>query len=74
MTFEVNTKWMLTCFYGHHVLDLRVLGYNVLIALKDLHSGLRLCIGDFNELLYSHDKCGGVKRPQNHMQLFHQAL
>lgn len=37
LIFEKNTKWMLTCLNGYPVTDLRMLGYNILRALKDLN-------------------------------------
>ena len=33
-----------------------------------------LCVGDFNEILYSHEKEGGAPRPVNMMQNFRDAL
>lgn len=59
---EENTKWMLTSSYGHPMTNLRMLGYNILKALRDLNPRMWLCNGDFNELLYNHDKCGGAER------------
>lgn len=33
-----------------------------------------ICAGDFNEVLYQHEKEGGVQRPQGYMDRFMQAL
>ena len=33
-----------------------------------------MCAGDFNEILYSHEKKGGPARPQNQMESFRWAL
>jgi hypothetical protein len=33
-----------------------------------------MVFGDFNEILYSHEKEGGNHRPQNYMQAFRDAL
>jgi endonuclease/exonuclease/phosphatase family metal-dependent hydrolase len=45
--------------------------------MRELHAQNNLpwvTIGDFNEILYSHEKEGGNTHPQHFMQAFHDAM
>ena len=66
--------WRFTGFYGAPETLLRDETWNL---LRDLHSRFSLpwlCGGDFNELLKSHEKCGGRLRPYGQMESFRQVL
>jgi len=66
--------WRLTGFYGGPKTDQKERPWK---ALRTLNAGRRhpwLCLGDFNEILFSHEKDGGVPRPQICMDRFRHAL
>lgn len=42
--------------------------------LKPVNNKPWLCIGDFNEILYQHEKFGGASRAYAQMKSFGQAL
>lgn len=56
--------WRLTGFYGEVKSDQKERSWQ---APRTLNAGRRrpwLCLGDFNEILFRHEKDGGVPRPQ----------
>jgi hypothetical protein len=51
--------------------------YKTWDKIRELHSNSNLpwaLIGDFNEIIFSHEKEGGNARPQGYMQAFRDAL
>lgn len=74
VTEEDGFVWRLTGFYGEPSSDHKDLSWK---AMRTLNVGRRrpwLCVGDFNEILFSHEKEGGLPRPQVCMDRFRQAL
>lgn len=67
-------KWRFTGIYGFPQTEDR---HKTWTLLRDLHSQEDvpwLCAGDFNEILYQHEKEGGVLRPQAQMDRFREAI
>lgn len=67
-------KWHLTGIYGEPRLEQRE---NTWRLLRTLHLQEQLpwvCLGDFNEILYNHEKQGGIPRPQRYMDAFRDVL
>ena len=60
--------WRLTGIYGEPRWEDKYKTWDKLRELKDDHNIPWVVIGDFNEILFSHDKEGGNPRPQNYMQ------
>ncbi|XP_074352204.1 uncharacterized protein LOC141691378 [Apium graveolens] len=66
--------WRLTCFYGYPERERRQASWNLLRHLSSSYQ-LPWCVfGDFNDLLYSSDKKGKHKHPQNLMDGFRNAI
>ncbi|XP_074374406.1 uncharacterized protein LOC141714808 [Apium graveolens] len=66
--------WRLTCFYGFPERERRKASWDFLRFLSST-SQLPWCVfGDFNDLLYSGDKKGKHKHPQNLMDGFRSAV
>ena len=71
---ENDVQWRLTGIYGEPSWDNKHRTYQLLRDL-DVQSNLPwTVIGDFNEILFTHEKDGGVPRPQPKMQAFRDAL
>jgi hypothetical protein len=67
-------KWRFTGIYGFPQTEDR---HKTWTLLRDLHSQEDvpwLCAGDFNEILYQHEKEGGLLRPQAQMDRFREAM
>jgi len=67
-------KWRFTGIYGYPQTEDR---HKTWTLLRDLHSQEAmpwLCAGDFNEILYQHEKEGGALRPQSQMDRFREAI
>lgn len=74
VTEKDGFKWRFTGFYGEPRSDHRELSWR---ALRSLNASRRypwLCMGDFNEILLSHEKQGGLPKPQSCMDRFREAL
>ena len=69
-----DEKWRLTGFYGEPKWEDKHLSWSY---FRDLHSRMNIpwvVIGNFNEILYLHEKEGGARRPDRMMQEFREAL
>ena len=69
-----QNPWRLTCFYGEPKWEDRHLSWGYLRNLKQQTDLPWIVIGDFNEILYSHEKEGGAPRPLRMMQAFRDSL
>ncbi|CAM8987641.1 unnamed protein product [Rhodiola kirilowii] len=63
-----------TLFYGDPVVSRRVMSWELLRRLYDLHSMPWIVFGDFNEVVYSHEVKGGRGRSHWQMTNFRRAL
>lgn len=69
-----NFRWRFTGIYGEPASDKKERTFNL---LRDLSAQLErpwICVGDFNEILYGHEKEGGPPRIQAHMDKFKETL
>lgn len=66
--------WRFTGMYGESQADRKGLTWEAMRTLNNSASGPWLCAGDFNEILFSHEKQGGAARPQSCMDKFREAL
>lgn len=66
--------WRFTGVYGEPRSDQKFLTWEMLRGLTSPADGPWICAGDFNEILYSHEKEGGKNRPQSCMDQFREAL
>jgi exonuclease III len=55
--------WRFTGFYGEPKSERKELSWRALCALNAARRNPSLCMGDFNEILFGHEKEGGVPRP-----------
>jgi hypothetical protein len=67
-------KWRFTGVYGESHSDQKFRTWEALWELSATNDGPWMCAGDFNEILYSHEKEGGRARPQSCMDLFKETL
>ncbi|XP_074302488.1 uncharacterized protein LOC141634059 [Silene latifolia] len=70
---EGEKEWQITGFYGWPAVSDRHLSWDLLRLLHEQSSLPWLCIGDFNEILYSTEMKGG-SRAQWQMNNFHAAV
>ena len=69
-----DETWRFTGFYGEPKWEDKQLSWGYLRTLH-LQTNLPwIVVGDFNEILYSHEKEGGAPRPMQMMQNFRDAL
>jgi hypothetical protein len=69
-----DEPWRFTGFYGEPRWEDKHLSWGYIRSLYQ-HNRLPWMVGgDFNEILYSHEKEGGAPRPMNMMQKFRDAL
>jgi hypothetical protein len=66
--------WRLTGIYGEPRWEDKYKTWDKIRDLKANHDLPWLIFGDFNEILYSHEKDGGNPRPLNYMQAFRDVL
>ncbi|KAE8801535.1 Elongation factor 1-alpha [Hordeum vulgare] len=73
---EEGLVWRLTGVYGKSAMERKKETWKLLRILKQQHQSGRpwLCLGDFNEILASNEKSGGVECPQCYMNDFRDAL
>ncbi|XP_030478037.1 uncharacterized protein LOC115695084 [Cannabis sativa] len=75
MAFHNGPCWHFTAFYGAPTLTNRRHTWTLLKRLKDIAPLLPgMVIGDFNKILYSHNKQGGNLRSANQMDEFRSVL
>jgi exonuclease III len=67
-------KWRFTGIYGEPATDKREKTWKLLRILNQQLKLPWLCAGDFNEIMYGHEKKGGPPRNQKHMENFRMAL
>jgi endonuclease/exonuclease/phosphatase family metal-dependent hydrolase len=67
-------KWRLTGIYGEPRVDKREETWRLLRTLHCQEKLPWVCIGDFNEILYSFEKQGDAPKPQSQMERFRNAL
>ena len=66
--------WRLTGIYGESRWEDKYKTWDKLRELKNNHDLPWVIFGDFNEILFSHEKEGGNVRPPRYMQAFRDAL
>lgn len=66
--------WRLTGIYGEPRWEDKYKTWDKMRELKDTSNLPWVIVGDFNEILFSHEKEGGNPRPQVYMQAFRDAL
>ena len=72
---EANARvWRFTGVYGESQGDKKFRTWEMLKGLSTPSYGPWMCAGDFNEILYNHEKEGGRSRPQSYMDQFREAL
>ncbi|XP_040956169.1 uncharacterized protein [Gossypium hirsutum] len=69
-----GVKWRFTGFYGSPYSYDREHSWNLLRQLKNQGDDPWLVCGDFNEILYSFEKKGGLPRKERRMEAFRKAL
>ena len=71
---EDGRQWRFTGIYGEPKVEDRGKTWKLLRILKNMYRMPWLCAGDFNEVLFGHEKEGGQPRPLAYMENFRQAL
>jgi exonuclease III len=71
---EDGFRWRFTGIYGEPSTEKKEKTWKLLRILNEQANLPWLCAGDFNEILYSHEKRGGLPRAQNLMGRFRSAL
>ncbi|KAH9685373.1 reverse transcriptase domain-containing protein [Citrus sinensis] len=66
--------WRCTGIYGHAEASQKHHTWALLNRLAELYSYTWCCLGDFNEILYSHEKLGGNDRSSNMMLEFKESI
>lgn len=66
--------WRFTGVYGKSQSNQKFRTWEMIRDLSTPTNGPWLCAGDFNEILYNHEKEGGRSRPQSCMDHFREAL
>jgi hypothetical protein len=67
-------KWRCTWIYGEPARDKKWKTWKLLRILSQQSNISWLCLGDFNEILYNHEKKGGPARAQYQIENFSMAL
>ncbi|KAL0449729.1 UNVERIFIED_CONTAM: hypothetical protein Slati_1529300 [Sesamum latifolium] len=73
LSAENIAGWRCTGFYGAAEASQRKVGWDTLTRLSRQSDAPWLCIGDFNEILFQHEKTGAI-RPAWQISDFRQAL
>jgi hypothetical protein len=69
-----NKTWRFTGIYGEPRWEDKYKTWDRIRELKNNSSLPWIILGDFNEILFSHEKDGGNPRPQGYMQAFRDTL
>jgi hypothetical protein len=69
-----NKVWRLTGIYGEPRWEDKYKTWDKIRELKNNSNLPWILLGDFNEILFSHEKEGGNPRPHNFMQAFQDVL
>ena len=67
-------RWHFTGIYGEPSTNLKENTWNLLRVINDKTKLPWLCAGDFNEIMYGHEKKGGPPRNRKQMENFRMAL
>ncbi|MBA0754491.1 hypothetical protein Gogos_021309, partial [Gossypium gossypioides] len=67
-------EWRFTGFYGSPYANNKSDTWNLLKKLGQNRNHPWLVSGDFNEIMYSYEKCGGVPREESRMEAFREVL
>ncbi|MBA0707733.1 hypothetical protein Golax_019754 [Gossypium laxum] len=70
----VEEEWRYTGFYGSPYANNKSGTWNLLKKLGQNRNHPWLASGDFNEIMYSYEKCGGVPREESRMEVFREVL
>ena len=71
---DLDGSWRFTGIYGEPSAELRDNTWTALRSLASRGTSPWLCSGDFNQILFSHEKQGGAARPQASLDRFRAAL
>jgi hypothetical protein len=74
VTESLDKVWRLTGIYGEPRWEDKYKTWDKLRELNGQHNLPWVVLGDFNEILFSHEKEGGNPRPHGYMQAFRDAL
>ncbi|KAA3454404.1 reverse transcriptase [Gossypium australe] len=69
-----QAEWRFTGFYGTPYSRDQNQVWDLLKSLSQNGTGPRLVAGDFNEIMYSFEKNGGLSRDQRRMEIFRETL
>ena len=71
---EGKEKWRLTGFYGEPDLSKRDESWTLMRQLAAQFDKTWLCVGDFNEILWNHEKTESCLRRESQMEAFKNVL
>ena len=71
---SLDLRWRLTGFYRNPDTNLRRESWNLLRMLNSQYQMPWMCMGDYNEILFATEKCGGLERSQNQMEGFRSVI
>lgn len=74
ITKQDGYKWCFAGIYGEPATDKKEKTWKLMRILNQQLKLPWLCAGDFNEILYAHEKKGGPPRNQKHMENFRMTL
>ncbi|KAA3459982.1 reverse transcriptase [Gossypium australe] len=71
---NTNEEWRFTGFYGSPYVNNKNGSWNLLQKLGEDQTHLWLVSGDFNEIMYSFEKSGGIPREERKIEAFRETL